>query len=63
MSLTHTRSRTLAAVAFLAATGLFLTACGPDGTGAASDATTPSGAASATDASAENRETARSPAR
>ncbi|MGW3412013.1 hypothetical protein [Streptomyces sp. NPDC000888] len=65
MSLTRsrTRSRTLAAVGFLAATGLFLTACGPDGSatgsatgsGAESGASTPSSAADATDASADNR--------
>ncbi|WP_405905858.1 hypothetical protein OG742_07945 [Streptomyces sp. NBC_00828] len=65
MSLTRsrTRSRTLAAVGFLAATGLFLTACGPDGSatgsatgsGTESGASTPSSAADATDASADNR--------
>ncbi|MEV7344420.1 hypothetical protein [Streptomyces sp. NPDC093544] len=56
MSLSHSRSRTLAAVGFLAATGLFLTACGPDGSSADSGVSAPSGAASATDASAKNRE-------
>ena len=55
MSRTTSRSRTLAAVGFLAATGLFLTACGPDGSSADSGTATPSGAASATDASAKNR--------
>ncbi|MFD5781146.1 hypothetical protein [Streptomyces sp. NPDC126933] len=68
MSLNRTRPRTLAAVGFLAATGLFLTACGPEDSaadssasasssaGASSGADAPADAAGDTDASAENRE-------
>ena len=51
-----TRSRTLAAVGFLAAAGLFLTACGPDedaaaGTDRSSSPSSPSSASSASSAS------------
>ncbi|MFE7123901.1 hypothetical protein [Streptomyces sp. NPDC057617] len=59
---TRTRSRTLAAVGLLAATGLFLTACEPAGSDAAAEASTGSsaapgsGATDGDDASADNRE-------
>ncbi|MCZ4510606.1 hypothetical protein O3Q52_20920 [Streptomyces sp. ActVer] len=51
MSLSRTRSRTLAAVGFLAATGLFLTACGPEDS-AGADASSPAGASASPDSSA-----------
>ncbi|MGW2054573.1 hypothetical protein ACWCOZ_11735 [Streptomyces sp. NPDC001840] len=59
---TRTRSRTLAAVGLLAATGLFLTACEPAGSDTAAEASTGSsaapgsGATDGDDASADNRE-------
>ncbi|MFI1482815.1 hypothetical protein [Streptomyces sp. NPDC020747] len=51
MSLSRTRSRTLAAVGFLAATGLFLTACDPDAD-AAAGASSSAGASDSPSASA-----------
>ncbi|MFD9189004.1 hypothetical protein ACFWCA_12340 [Streptomyces phaeochromogenes] len=51
MSLSRTRSRTLAAVGFLAATGLFLTACGPEDS-AGADASSSAGASDSPSASA-----------
>ncbi|MEU9962406.1 hypothetical protein [Streptomyces sp. NPDC050982] len=51
MSLSRTRSRTLAAVGFLAATGLFLTACGPEDS-AGADASSPAGASASPGTSA-----------
>ncbi|MEU0641794.1 hypothetical protein [Streptomyces umbrinus] len=47
MSLSRTRSRTLAAIGFLAATGLFLTACGPEDSAGADASSSPSASAPA----------------
>ncbi|MEU4611767.1 hypothetical protein [Streptomyces umbrinus] len=52
MSLSRTRSRTLAAIGFLAATGLFLTACGPEDSAGADASSSPGGASDSPSASA-----------
>ncbi|WP_328845979.1 hypothetical protein [Streptomyces sp. NBC_00258] len=52
MSLSRTRFRTLAAVGFLAATGLFLTACDPDAAAGSGASSSPAGASDSPSASA-----------